>query len=100
MLFKCAFLFAIIYISQAIMRGCFIGEYIVEDNSKPKQEKKKSLTKKEYDDLILEFDKSQKIELTIEDLLATNPKWTQRDRNFNIKFYRLVMNSLTNKQGS
>ena len=72
----------------------------MEDNSKPKQEKKKSLTKKEYDDLILEFDKSQKIELTIEDLLATNPKWTQRDRNFNIKFYRLVMNSLTNKQGS
>ena len=59
----------------------------MEDNSKPKQEKKKSLTKKEYDDLILEFDKSQKIELTIEDLLATNPKWTQRDRNFNIKFY-------------
>ena len=40
----------------------------MEDNSKPKQEKKKSLTKKEYDDLILEFDKSQKIELTIEDL--------------------------------
>ena len=72
----------------------------MEDNSKPKQEKKKSLTKKEYDDLILEFDKSQKIELTIEDLLATNQKWTQRDRNFNIKFYRLVMNSLTNKQGS
>ena len=72
----------------------------MEDNSKPKQEKKKSLTKKEYDDLILEFDKSQKIELTIEDLLATNPKWTQRDMNFNIKFYRLVMNSLTNKQGS
>ena len=72
----------------------------MEDNSKQKQEKKKSLTKKEYDDLILEFDKSQKIELTIEDLLATNPKWTQRDRNFNIKFYRLVMNSLTNKQGS
>ena len=72
----------------------------MEDNSKPKQEKKKSLTKKEYDDLILEFDKSQKIELTIVDLLATNPKWTQRDRNFNIKFYRLVMNSLTNKQGS
>ena len=72
----------------------------MEDNSKPKQEKKKSLTKKEYDDLILEFDKSQKIELTIEDLLATNPKWTHRDRNFNIKFYRLVMNSLTNKQGS
>ena len=72
----------------------------MEDNSKPKQEKKKSLTKKEYDNLILEFDKSQKIELTIEDLLATNPKWTQRDRNFNIKFYRLVMNSLTNKQGS
>ena len=98
MLFKCAFLFAIIYISQAIMRGCFIGEYIVVDNSK--QEKKKSLTKKEYDNLILEFDKSQKIEITIEDLLATNPQWSQRDRNFNIKFYKLVMNSLTNKQGN
>lgn len=72
----------------------------MEDNSKPKQEKKKSLTKKEYDNLILEFDKSQEIKITIEDLLATNPQWSQRDRNFNIKFYRLVMNSLTNKQGS
>ncbi len=80
------------------MRRCFIGEYIMEDNSK--KEKKKSLTKKEYDNLILEFDKSQKIEMTVEDLLGTNPQWSQRDRNFNIKFYRLIMNSLTNKQGS
>ena len=60
----------------------------------------KSLTKKEYDNLILEFDKSQKIEMTVEDLLGTNPQWSQRDRNFNIKFYRLIMNSLTKKQGS
>ena len=76
----------------------FYREYIMEDNSK--KEKKKSLTKKEYDNLILEFDKSQKIEMTIEDLLTTNPQWSQRDRNFNIKFYKLVMNSLTNKQGN
>ena len=98
MLFKCAFLFAKIYTSETIMYLCFIGEYIVVDNSK--QEKKKSLTKKEYYNLILEFDKSQEIKMTVEDLLSTNPQWSQRDRNFNIKFYRLVMNSLTNKQGS
>ena len=72
----------------------------MEDNSKPKQEKKKSLTKKEYDNLILEFDKSQKIEMTVEDLLATNETWTKRNRNFNISLYKLILNSLTNKQGN
>lgn len=91
------YLLSYTYLKQLCV-GVFIGEYIVKDNSK--KEKKKSLTKKEYDNLILEFDKSQKIEMTIEDLLTTNPQWSQRDRNFNIKFYKLVMNSLTNKQGN
>lgn len=69
------------------------------DETKIKKEKS-TLTKKDYDDLILEYEKDQKIELTIEDLLKTNPKWTQRERNFNIKFYRLVLGSLINKQAN
>ena len=80
------------------MRGCFIGKYIMKNNT-TKQEKT-TLTKKEYDNLILEFDKSQKIEMTVEDLLATNETWTKRNRNFNISLYKLILNSLTNKQGN
>ena len=99
MLFNYAFLFAKIYISQAIMRGCFIGKYIMKNNTTTKKEKT-TLTKKEYDNLILEFDKSQKIEMTVEDLLATNETWTKRNRNFNINLYKLILNSLTNKQGN
>jgi hypothetical protein len=99
MLFNCAFLFAKIYTSETIMYLCFIGKYIMKNNTTTKKEKT-TLTKKEYDNLILEFDKSQKIEMTVEDLLATNETWTKRNRNFNINLYKLILNSLTNKQGS
>ena len=78
---------------------CFIGKYIMKNNTTTKKEKT-TLTKKEYDNLILEFDKSQKIEMTVEDLLATNETWTKRNRNFNINLYKLILNSSTNKQGS
>jgi hypothetical protein len=81
------------------MHGCFIGKYIMENNKTTKKEKT-TLTKKEYDDLILEFDKSQKIEMTVGELLATNETWTKRNRNFNINLYKLILNSSTNKQGS
>jgi len=61
-----------------------------------KTKTKTTLTKKEYDDLILEFSKDQKMTITLGDLLATNETFTKRDRNFNIKFYKLITNSLTN----
>jgi hypothetical protein len=48
----------------------------------------------------MEFDKSQKIEMTVGELLATNETWTKRNRNFNINLYKLILNSSTNKQGS
>ena len=70
------------------------------ENNKTTKKEKTTLTKKEYDDLILEFDKSQKIEMTVGELLATNETWTKRNRNFNINLYKLILNSLTNTQGS
>ena len=70
------------------------------ENNKTTKKEKTTLTKKEYDDLILEFDKSQKIEMTVGELLATNETWTKRNRNFNINLYKLILNSSTNKQGS
>lgn len=99
MLFNCAFLFAKIYKSETIMYLCFIGKYIMKNNTTTKKEKT-TLTKKEYDNLILEFDESQKIEMTMKELLATNETFTKRNRNWNINFYKLISNSATNKQGN
>ena len=57
-------------------------------------EKAKPLSKKEMEKKLMELDSNSILEIKLSDLLETNPKSSQRERNFNIKLFNLILNSV------
>ena len=80
---------------------CFIGKYIMKNiknekgvSRKPKEEKAKPLSKKEMERLLMELDSNSEISFKLSELLETNPKSSQRERNFNLSLFKLILNSV------